>query len=61
MIHAEIDRMEALIAPFTGSLSVELDAIRNWVDDHRALLQAEIDAPPVGFTGQPNHFCVFNP
>ena len=60
-IHAEIDRMEALITPFAGSLVVELDAIRNWVDDHRALVQAEIDAPPVEFAGQPSHFCVFNP
>jgi hypothetical protein len=60
-IHAEIDRMEALITPITGSLTTELNELRTWVDAHRALVQAEIDAPPAGFGGQPNHFCTFNP
>jgi len=60
-LHAEINRMEALITPVTGSLTSELNQVRTWVDDHRARVQAEIDAPPVGFAGQPNHFCAFNP
>jgi hypothetical protein len=53
--------MEALITPITGSLTSELNTLRTWVDAHRALVQAEIDSPPAGFVGQPNHFCVFNP
>lgn len=60
-IHAEIDRMEALITPVTGSLTTELNELRGWVDDHRASVQAEINSPPLGFAGQPSHFCVFNP
>ncbi len=60
-IHAEINRMEALITPITGSLTSELNQLRTWVDDHRALVQAEINSPPAGFSGQPNHFCIFNP
>ena len=60
-VHAEIDRMEALIQPVTGDISAQLAPIRTFVDDHRALVQAEIDTPPAGFPGQPNHFCVLNP
>ncbi len=60
-IHAEINRMEALIKPITGSLTTELNVLRTWVDDHRTLVQAEINAPPTGFVGQPSHFCFFNP
>jgi hypothetical protein len=60
-LHAEIDRMETLITPIAGSLTTELNQVRTWIDDHRALVQAEIDSPPVGFAGQPNHFCVMNP
>jgi hypothetical protein len=60
-IHAEINRMETLITPITDSLTTELNELRTWVDDHRALVQAEIDSPPAGFVGQPNHFCYFNP
>jgi hypothetical protein len=61
VIHSEIDRMEALITPIAGNLTTELNQVRTWVDDHRALVQAEIDVPPLGFAGQPNHFCIFNP
>ncbi len=60
-IHAEIDRMEALITPITGSLTSQLTPIRTWVDAHYASVQAEIASPPTGFAGQPNHFCFFNP
>jgi hypothetical protein len=60
-IHGEIDRMEALATPVTGSLTTQLAPVRTWVDAHRALVQAEIASPPAGFPGQPNHFCVFNP
>ena len=60
-IHAEINRMEALITPVAGSLTTELNLLRTWVDDHRALVQAEINSPPAGFGGQPNHFCIMNP
>jgi hypothetical protein len=60
-IHAEIDRIEAMITPVTGNLTPYLDPIRDWVDDHRALVTAELASPPAGFGGQPNHFCVFNP
>ncbi|MBW2664954.1 MAG: CotH kinase family protein [Deltaproteobacteria bacterium] len=60
-IHAEINRMEALITPITGSLTTELNQLRTWVDDHRALVQAEINSPPTGFAGQPTHFCILNP
>jgi hypothetical protein len=61
VIHAEINRMETQITPVTGNLTTELNQVRTWVDDHRALVQAEINSPPNGFGGQPNHFCVFNP
>jgi hypothetical protein len=61
VIHAEINRMEAQITPVTGNLTTELNQVRTWVDDHRALVQAEINSPPNGLGGQPNHFCVFNP
>jgi len=60
-LHAEIDRMEALISPVTGNISADLNQVRSWVDDHRALVQAEINSPPAGFGGQPSHFCFFNP
>jgi hypothetical protein len=60
-LHAEIDRMDALITPVTGNISADLNQVRDWVDDHRALVQAEINSPPAGFGGQPNHFCFFNP
>ena len=60
-IHAEIDRIEALIDPVTGDLTTDLAPIRTWVDAHRALVNAEIASPPTGFPGQPNHFCFFNP
>ena len=56
-LHAEINRMEALIAPVTGDISTELDAVRNWIDAHRALVQDEINHPPTGFSDQPVHFC----
>lgn len=57
----EIDRMEALITPTTGDLTPELDDLRDWVNAHRNLVQAEIDIPTLGFSSQPNHFCVLNP
>jgi hypothetical protein len=60
-IHAEIDRMETLITPITGSLTGALNPIRSWVDAHYASVQAEIASPPTGFPDQPNHFCFFNP
>jgi hypothetical protein len=60
-LHAEIDRMETLITPITGSLTTEWNQVRTWVDDHRALVQAEIDSPPTGFAEQPNHLCILNP
>jgi hypothetical protein len=60
-IHAEIDRMEALITPVTGSLTPDLNQVRTWVDDHRSHVAAEIASPPAGFSDQPSHFCIFNP
>ena len=60
-IHAEIDRIEALISAVTGDLTSDLAPIRTWVDAHRALVDAELASPPAGFAGQPNHFCVLNP
>jgi hypothetical protein len=60
-IHAEINRIEALIFPVSGSLTNALEPIRAWVDDHRALVDAEIANPPAGFGAQPSHFCVLNP
>jgi len=60
-VHAEIDRIEALIFPYTGDITGLLAPIRTFVDAHRALVQAEINNPPAGFTSQPNHFCVLNP
>jgi len=60
-LHAEIDRMETLITPITGSLTSELNPIRSWVNAHYASVQAEIASPPTGFPDQPNHFCFFNP
>jgi hypothetical protein len=60
-IHAEIDRIEALITPVAGDLTSELAPIRTWVDAHRASVAAELASPPAGFADQPNHFCVFNP
>jgi hypothetical protein len=59
--HAEINRIEALIFPYTGDLTTELAPIRTFIDAHRALVQAEIDSPPTGFGGQFAHFCVLNP
>ncbi len=60
-MHAEIDRIEALISPVEGDLTSQLAPIRTWVDAHRAIVQAQIDSPPAGFGGQPQHFCFFNP
>lgn len=60
-LHAEINRIETMITPVTGSLTTELAPIRTWIDAHRALVQAEINSPPGGFGGQPNHFCFLNP
>ncbi len=60
---AEVDRMQALIEPHTGgpgSLTSALAPIRTWITDHRAHVQAEIDAPPAGFTVQTEHFCTFD-
>ena len=56
---AEIDRMEALIAPVTGDISSEINVVRAWVNANRASEQAEIDSPPAGFGGHPNDFCFF--
>ena len=60
-IHAEINRMEARITPIAGDLTPELNAIRTWVNDHRASVAAEIASPPAGFGAQPSHFCFLNP
>jgi len=60
-VHAEIDRIEALITPVAGNLTSELAPIRAFVDAHRALVQAELNSPPAGFPGQFAHFCFFNP
>jgi hypothetical protein len=60
-VHAEIDRIEALIFPYTGDLTTQLAPIRTFVDDHRALVQAEISSPPAGFSTQFAHFCFLNP
>ncbi len=56
-IHTEINRMEALVTPVTGNLATPLNQLRTWVDSHRALVQAELNSPPLGFTAQPGHFC----
>jgi spore coat protein H len=56
-VHAEIDRIEAMITPVAGNLTSELSPIRTWVDDHRAIVQGELDSPPSGFTAQSTHFC----
>jgi len=56
-IHAEINRIEALITPETGNLTAELAPIRTWVDAHRALVNAEISSLPAGFGSQSVHFC----
>jgi spore coat protein CotH len=60
-LHAEIDRIEALITPISGDLTAPLTPIRTWIDAHRAAVTAEIASPPPGFGAQPNHFCVLNP
>ena len=60
-VHAEINRIETLIFPYTGDLTAQLAPIRTFVDAHRALVQSEIDSPPAPFPTQFNHFCVFNP
>ena len=57
---AEVDRMQALIQPVTGDLTTQLAPIRTWISVHRAHVQAELDAPPAGFTAQPEHFCVWD-
>jgi len=57
---AEVDRMQALIQPITGDLSSALAPVRTWINDHRARVQAEINAPPAPFTAQPDHFCFFD-
>jgi hypothetical protein len=60
-LHAEINRIEAMITPVAGPLTAQLAPIRTWIDSHRAMVQAEINSPPVGFSGRTNHFCYFNP
>jgi hypothetical protein len=60
-LHAEIDRIEALVTPIAGNLSAALAPVRTWVDAHRSSVQAEIDSSPAGFPGQPDHFCFTNP
>jgi spore coat protein CotH len=57
---AEIDRMQALIQPYTGDLTSALAPVRTWIADHRARVQAEIAAPPAPFASQPDHFCFFD-
>ncbi len=58
-LHAEINRIEALMAPVTGDISALLAPVRAWIDAHRALVQAEINSPPLGFPGQAVHVCDF--
>jgi hypothetical protein len=60
-LHAEINRIEAQITPVAGNLTSELAPIRTWIDVHRSSVQSEIASPPTGFSGQPQHFCFFNP
>ncbi|MFP6638867.1 MAG: CotH kinase family protein, partial [Myxococcota bacterium] len=60
-LHAEINRIESLIFPYTGDMTALLAPIRTFLDSHRALVQAEINSPPAGFPGQVNHFCFLNP
>jgi hypothetical protein len=66
---AEVDRMQALIQPVTGDLTSALAPIRTWINDHRAHVQAELNAPPTApsgdpntppFQAQPDHFCFFD-
>ena len=57
---AEIDRMQALIQPVTGDLTTQIAPIRQWINDHRARVQAQINSPPAPFTAQPDHFCFFD-
>ena len=57
---AEVDRMQALIQPITGDLTSALAPVRTWIGDHRARVQAEINAPPAPFTAQSDHFCFFD-
>jgi hypothetical protein len=57
---AEIERMQTLIQPVTGDLTTPLAPIRTWINDHRTRVQAELNAPPVGFPAQPDHFCFFD-
>ena len=44
-IHAEIDRMQALLAPYAGDLTAELDALRAFVNGRRATVTQALPAP----------------
>ena len=48
-IHAEIDRMQALLSPYTGDLSAELSSVRTFVDTRRARVSSEIAGPKPTF------------
>jgi len=47
--------------PFTGNITTPLNEVRTFVDAQRAIVQSQINSPPVGFTDQPSHFCLLNP
>jgi spore coat protein H len=60
-MHAELNRIQAMITPAAGTLTSHLSPIRIWIDAHRASVQSEINSPPTGFSGQQSHFCILNP
>jgi hypothetical protein len=57
---AEIDRIEALITPYTGDLTAPLAPVRDWVALRRSRVEAELDmGAPVWTEGQRDHPCVY--
>jgi hypothetical protein len=60
-MHAELNRIEAMITPVSGDLTSVLTPIRAWIDTHRASVQSEINSPPPELSGQTSHFCILNP
>ncbi|MGH9888925.1 MAG: CotH kinase family protein, partial [bacterium] len=41
-LQAEINRMQTLLAPYSGDISAQLDPVRTWITGRRAEVQAEI-------------------
>ncbi len=57
---AEIDRIQALITPYTGDLTASLVPVRQWIALRQGRVEAELaNGPPVWSEDQRDHPCVY--